>query len=102
MNFQLKYPMAKPGEDLTRQIVEFAQHRALVPATPTNVAAWGGNGLATYYFYDDNGHIIDQIGENGYAELGRIAVDRPFDGPEGRGTTQSELSVFVTRPGTQL
>ena len=98
----LQVPMAKPGEDLTAQVVRFAQTRALVPATPTNVAAWGGNGLATYYFYDDNGHIIDQIGENGYAELGKIEVDRPFDGPDGRGTMQSELSVFVTRPGTQL
>ncbi len=98
----LHVPMAKAGEDLTDQVVKFARLRALVPATPDQPAAWGGNGLATYYFYDDNGHIIDQIGPNGYAELGKIEVDRPYDGEQGRGVTPVELSVFVTRPGTQL
>lgn len=98
----LQVPMANPGEDLTDEIVKFARTRALVPADSSEPASWGGNGMATYYFYDDNGHIIDQIGENGYAELGKISVDRPYDGPEGRTQVPVDLSVFVTRPGTQL
>lgn len=98
----LHVPMAKTGEDLTDQVLSFAKTRALTPATPDQPAAWGGNGLATYYFYDQNGHIIDQIGENGYAEIGKISVNRPYDGDMGRGETPVELSVFVTRPGTQL
>lgn len=98
----LHVPMAQPGEDITQAVVDFARHRALVPTDIQHPAAWGGNGLATYYFYDDNGHIIDQIGEDGYAELGKIEVDRPYDGPEGRTVAPVGLSVFVTRPGTQL
>lgn len=97
----LQVPMANPGENLSYEIETFARTRALTPVNP-GAATWSGNGMATYYFYDDNGHIIDQIGENGYAELGQIAVNRPYDGPEGRTTTAVPLSVFVTRPGTQL
>lgn len=98
----LQVPMAQPGEDLSDAIVMFARTRALTPANPDSPVTWSGNGMATYYFYDDNGHIIDQIGEDGYAEIGQIAVNRPYDGPEGRTTTPVNLSVFVTRPGTQL
>jgi hypothetical protein len=98
----LHVPMANPGEDLSEAVTTFARHRALSPATPDQPAAWGGNGMATYYFFDDNGHIIEQIGESGYSELGKISVMRPFDGPDGRTETPVDLSVFVTRPGTQL
>lgn len=98
----LQVPMANPGEDLSYAIEAFARTRALTPANPDAPATWTGNGMATYYFYDDNGHIIDQIGENGYAEIGQIAINRPYDGPEGRTKTPVPLSVFVTRPGTQL
>lgn len=98
----LQIPMARPGEDLSEQILLFAKTRALAPVNPDKPATWSGNGMATYYFFDDNGHIIEQIGENGYAEIGQIAVNRPYDGPEGRTTTPVPLSVFVTRPGTQL
>ncbi|PZQ44926.1 MAG: hypothetical protein DI551_09125 [Micavibrio aeruginosavorus] len=98
----LQVPMAKPGEDLTNQILKFAQTRAMTPADPSKPAQWTGNGMAIYYFYDQNGHIIDQIGKDGYAEIGKVSVDRPYDGPEGRTTAAQELSVFVTRPGTQL
>lgn len=98
----LQVPMAKPGEDLTDEIILFAKTRALTPTNPDSPATWSGDGTATYYFYDDNGHILEQIGDNGYAEIGQIAVNRPYDGPEGRTTTPVPLSVFVTRPGTQL
>lgn len=98
----LQVPMANPGEDLSYEIGLFAQTRALTPVNPSAPATWTGSGMATYYFYDDGGHIIDRIGEKGYAELGQIAVNRPYDGPEGRTKTPVPLSVFVTRPGTQL
>ncbi len=98
----LQVPMAIPGEDLTAEIVKFAQTRALTPTNPTAPANWAGNGMATYYFYDQNGHIVDQIGKDGYAEIGKISVNRPHDGPNGRTTTPVELGVYVTRPGTQL
>ncbi len=98
----LQVPMAQPGENLTSEVVKFAQFRALTPVDPNAPAAWSGNGMATYYFVDQNGHIISQIGENGYAEIGTISVNRPYDGPEGRATTPVNLSVFATRPGTQL
>ena len=98
----LQIPMAQPGEDLTRQVTQFARTRAMSPATPDAPASWGGNGMATYYFYDQSGHIVSQIGEKGYAEIGKVTVNRPYDGPDGRTETSVELSVFVTRPGTQL
>lgn len=98
----LQVPMANPGEDLSYAISKFAQTRALSPANPNAPATWTGNGMAIYYFYDDSGHVIDQIGDSGYAELGEIAINRPYDGPEGRTTTPVNLSVYVTRPGTQL
>jgi hypothetical protein len=80
----------------------FATSRALTPADKAAPTSWGVNGMATYYFYDDGGHVIDRIGPDGYAELGKIAVNRPYDGPEGRRATPVTLSVFATRPGTQL
>ncbi len=98
----LHVPMAEPGEDVGEQVTAFAKLRALKPASEDGNAVMTGNGTATYYFYDEGGHIRDKIGENGYAELGKIQVNRPYDGPEGRTEIPVELSVFVTRPGTQL
>jgi len=98
----LQIPMAKPGEDLSSQITSFAYTRALVPTTPNAPATWGGNGMATYYFYDQSGMTVSKITDVGYAEIGKISVERPYDGANGRTTTPVELSVFVTRPGTQL
>lgn len=98
----LQVPMAKPGEDLSEEINGFARSRALTPANADAPTSWAGNGAATYYFYDDGGHVVAQIAEKGYAELGKITVSRPYDGPDGRTEAPVTLSVFVTRPGTQL
>lgn len=97
----LYVPMARPGEDFTQQIIEFARNRAMTPLAEGSVA-WGGNGLATYYFEDNTGHILAQIGEKGYADVGKISVNRAADGATGRTDIPVSLSVFVTRPGTQL
>ncbi len=95
----LHVPMANPGEDLTQQIMIFAANNALSPAgQPT----WGGNGMATYYFYDQSGRTLSQIGENGYVEIGKVTANRPYDGAQGRVEAGKALSVFATRPGTQL
>lgn len=98
----LQVPMAKPGEDLTPYVVAFARTMGLSPAPSESLVSWGGNGYATYYFYDRGGNTISRIGPNGYAEIGVISVNRPYDGPEGRTQTAVGLSVFATRPGTQL
>ncbi len=98
----LQVPMANPGEDLTPYVVNFAQTMGLSPAPGENLVSWGGNGYATYYFYDKGGNTLSRIGPDGYAEIGVISVNRPYDGPQGRTKTAVDLSVFATRPGTQL
>lgn len=98
----LQVPMAKPGEDLSEEVNRFAFARSLTPASDAMPVSWAGNGYASYYFYDNSGQTVARLGEKGYAELGRITVNRPYDGAEGRTEAPVELSVFVTRPGTQL
>jgi len=95
----LQVPMAEPSDDVERQIAEFAMVRALSPAGESEASP---NGKRVYYFYDNGGHIAGEIGPEGYGELGRITVGRPMDGPGGRRVVAKELSVFVTRPGTEL
>jgi hypothetical protein len=91
----LQVPMARPGEDVSFQVTRFAASRALSPAPDQS-----GNRI--FYFHDQMGDISSQIGEDGYAEVGKIIVNRPYDGPQGRTETAVELSVFATRPGTEL
>lgn len=98
----LQVPMAAPGEDLSAEINDFANRHALKPTLGGNPVSWSGNGYASYYFFDESGRTIARIGDKGYAELGKIAVSRPYDGPQGRTEAPVGLSVFVTRPGTQL
>lgn len=95
----LQVPMAQPGEDISQQLTQFAQARALSPAEGGDV---GSNGNRIYFFTDNGGHIGSEIGPEGYAEIGKIVVPRPYDAPDGRKMVGRELSVFVTRPGTQL
>ncbi len=95
----LHVPMAQPGEDISQQLMQFAQMRALTPAEGGDV---GSNGNRIYFFTDNGGHIASEIGPDGYAEIGKIVVPRPYDAPDGRKMVGRELSVFVTRPGTQL
>lgn len=98
----LQIPMARAGEDVSDEIAQFAKSRALAPTSADAPVSWAAKGTPTYYFYDDSGRFSAQIGENGYAEIGTITVQRPADGPDGRTTTDVDLSVFITRPGTQL
>jgi hypothetical protein len=97
----LQVPMSGSGENLYEEIRSLAYSRGLVPANNGEVA-WNGNGRATYYFYDDSGLVISRITDGGYTQLGTIEVNRPYDGPEGRSETPVPLTVFATRPGTQL
>lgn len=95
----LQVPMAEPGDDVTPRIMQFASLRALSPAGDPEMSP---NGKRIYYFYDNGGHIAGEIGPDGYGEIGRITVGRPMDGAGGRRMVAKELSVFVTRPGTEL
>lgn len=98
----LQVPMAQQGEDLSYEIMRFAASRALSPVDAKQPAAWAGNGRAVYYFYDNGGTIRSLLGDNAYAEVGTLTTNRPYDGEQGRTATAVELSVFATRPGTQL
>ncbi len=95
----LHVPMAQPGDDVGTALMQFAQMRALTPAEGGEVSA---NGQRVYYFTDNGGHVAGEIGPEGYGELGKISVGRPYDGAGGRKLISKELTVFVTRPGTQL
>lgn len=97
----LHVPMARKGENIKEQLVKFAQMRALTPVEGAQ-GAYSESGGFTGYFNDDDGHILGTIGEEGYAELGKITVGRPYDGPKGRVLTPVPLQVYVTRPGTKL
>jgi hypothetical protein len=95
----LHVPMANANDDAKYQLIRFAGMHALSPTgdTPTT-----GNNSNVLYFYDQTGSMTNQIGPDGYGEVGIITVSRPYDGPNGRVWTPVNLSVFVTRPGTQL
>jgi hypothetical protein len=96
----LQVPMAKPSDNVYSQIMQFATSRALSPAQGYQTT---GQGQKTFYFYDVSGRFASEIDAGGgYAELGQINVNRPYDGPQGRTATSVPLSVFVTRPDTQL
>ncbi len=98
----LYVPMAQPGDDIQKQVEDFARVRALSPAYEGDVPAQVGAQKAVWYFYDDDGHIRNKIGEKGYTEIGEIQVSRPYDGPEGRTATSVNLPVFVAKPGIRL
>jgi hypothetical protein len=92
--------MAQPSDNVYGQIMQFATMRALSPAEGYQNT---GNGQRTFYFYDVSGRFASEIDAGGgYSELGSIVVNRPYDGPNGRTATGVNLSVFVTRPDTQL
>lgn len=97
----LHVPMANPGDNVSAAIQQFAMTRAMSPA-PNVPPSTSGQGSPVFYFYDQGGVAASQIGPDGYGELGVISVNRPYDGPQGRTFTPVELSVFVTRPGTNL
>lgn len=98
----LQIPMAQADEDLTPQILHFAKSYALAPVNPESPASWDGNGRAMYYFHDRDGQLSPRIGPDGYAQVGTIKANRPYDGPNGRTETAVDLTVYVTRPGTEL
>lgn len=97
----LHVPMARPGEDVSSALTALASTRALTPV-PTGGDQTTGPDGAVYYFYDDKGDVRSLIANSSYTELGKITVNRPYDGPQGRTAIPVELSVFVTLPGTRL
>lgn len=99
----LQVPMAQSGEDLSEEIASFAITRGLSPADGGQKPSWNDNGRASYYYVDQTGLLTSQLTpDSTYAQIGTIEVNRPYDGPEGRSETLVPLTVFVTRPGTQL
>lgn len=98
----LQVPMSQAGENLSREVLSLAYSRALAPVNPDAQPSWNENGRASYYFYDDGGLVTSRLGPDGYVQLGTIEVNRPMDGPQGRSETLVPLTVFATRPGTQL
>jgi len=96
----LQVPMAQASDNIEQQLMLFAASHAMMPAN-NDSASTGKNGHI-YYFYDQSGQMAGQIGPDGYGEVGKISVNRPYDGPNGRTQTAVDLSVFVTRPGTEL
>lgn len=97
----LQVPMARKGDKLKDALENLALMHALTP-DPEMPMSYGTGGSQTFYFIDDNGHIADSIGEDGYSEFGTINVARPYDGENGRTLTAVPLQVYVTRPGTKL
>ncbi len=96
----LQVPMAKPDDNIAQEIEIFATSRALTPMkNGINVM---NNGLKTFAYRDDNGRFGVLLNDDGYAEIGTITVMRPHDGPDGRTQAPVELTVFATRPGTEL
>ncbi len=99
----LQVPMAQNGEDLSEEIASFAMSRGLAPADGGQKPSWNDNGRASYYYTDQTGLLTSQLTpDTTYVQIGTIEVNRPYDGPEGRSETLVPLTVFVTRPGTQL
>jgi hypothetical protein len=98
----LQVPMAQAGEDLSEEVLSLAYSRGLAPVSLDQKPSWNENGRASYYFYDDGGLVTSRIQPEGYTQLGTIEVPRPMDGAEGRTKTMVPLTVFATRPGTQL
>ncbi len=96
----LHVPMAQAGDEIGNELLKFAGMNALSPTG--NTPGRSGTGAPILYFHDQSGGIQSQIGPDGYGEVGTITVARPYDGANGRVWTPVTLSVFATRPGTQL
>ncbi len=97
----LHVPMAKKGDHVEQALQNLAYKNALSPS-PDMPATVKRDGSVSMSFTDYTGHVLSQIGEDGYTLLGEIMVARPFDGPQGRALTNVPLQVYVTEAGKQL
>lgn len=97
----LQVPMAELDDDVRGTLMAFAQKHALTPLDDQMMKG-SGKGKNIFYFYDTAGKMAPQIGSDGYAEVGTIQVNRPFDGPNGRSFVAVDLDVFATHPGMKL
>ena len=92
----LQVPMAENTDDVSGEIMQFAAMNGLSPAPDAPASR------KIFYFMDQNGSMASRIGPDGYGEVGQIVVGRPYDGAGGRKLVRKNLTVFVTRPGTEL
>lgn len=99
----LHVPMAKNTDDVASAVLRVARQNNLTPLDSEMANRYKGKkGSATFFFMDENGTTIDQIGTNHYTEVGSIPVKRPYDGPNGRTEIETPLKVFATLPGKTL
>ncbi|MAZ76991.1 MAG: hypothetical protein CMH31_06820 [Micavibrio sp.] len=99
----LHVPMAKKTDDVASAILRVARQNNLAPLDLEMANRYKGNkSSSTFFFMDEDGSTIDQIGTNPYTEVGSINVKRPYDGPNGRTEIEKPLKVFATLPGKTL
>lgn len=94
----LYVPMVNKGEDVAQAVQSLALKNGLMPASDPNMP----NTAKVFYFIDNSGNILSQIGENGYFELGAVPAIRPYQGGNGKQSLPMPLKVFATKPGTTL
>jgi hypothetical protein len=92
----LQVPMAEKTDDIGGEVMQFAAMNGLSPAPDAPASR------TIFYFMDQNGSMASRIGPDGYGEVGQIVVGRPYDAADRRKLVRKNLTVFVTRPGTEL
>ena len=98
---KLQVPMAQSHDDVAQAVRNLAYKSALEPIfehDTIDVTAEPN----VFYFRDNRGQVVEQIGREGYAELGTVNVKRPFDGPHGRMALPVPLKVFLTHSNVTL
>jgi hypothetical protein len=98
---KLQVPMAKSHDDVAQAVRNLAYESALEPIfdhETIDITAEPN----VFYFRDNHGRVVEQIGREGYMEFGTVNVKRPYDGPHGRMALPVPLKVFLTRSNVTL
>ena len=98
---KLQVPMARQGDDIAQAVRTLAFQSTLEPVFDREgLDTSGANNV--FYFTDPNATTLDQLGKDGYMEIGTITIKRPYDGPNGRVAKPTDLKVFATRQDVTL
>lgn len=97
----LHVPMARENDNVDAEVQMLAMRLGLSAIDSDKPLEKTGN-RHVYLFEDKRGTALNNLNDDGYAEVGAIRVTRPFIGQRGVSGAPVALKVFITRPETSL
>jgi hypothetical protein len=97
----LKVPMAQDGEEIELQLRNLAYKTGMRPIFDMDGLDTSGEDNI-FYFTDETGDNLKNLGNDHYIELGEIEVKRPYQGANGLTLTPVALKVFAMRPNKNI